>query len=108
MGKIEQHADGLGTVTEAMVRQRARELAQIAGRLPDQVTEEDVEEARSELMGPPIEAIEDRGPQANAQILVEEGLREAEHERALNAAEEGLPEREAEEDANRIESREEP
>ena len=41
MRRIESHAKGLGTVTRAMVEQRARELAVIAGRTEDEVTASD-------------------------------------------------------------------
>ncbi len=50
-GRFSQHARGLGTVTEGMVRQRAKELAQINGRPNGQVLDSDVVQARRELTG---------------------------------------------------------
>jgi hypothetical protein len=48
-GKISSHADGLGTVTQQMVEERAKELALIGGR--SRVTKEDRLQARKELVG---------------------------------------------------------
>src|SRR5438270_5398009 len=50
-GRITQRGHGLGTVTEKMVRERARELAVINGRGQNQVLESDLEQARRELTG---------------------------------------------------------
>src|ERR1051326_2164721 len=50
-GKISNHGRGLGTVTKAMVRKRARELAIINGRSQHQVLDSDIEQARRELTG---------------------------------------------------------
>jgi hypothetical protein len=50
-GRIEQHANGLGTPTEEMVRERAKEVAQTNGRLPDEYTDSDLAQAREELEG---------------------------------------------------------
>ncbi|HZR16298.1 MAG TPA: hypothetical protein VFE51_03140 [Verrucomicrobiae bacterium] len=50
-GRFTQHAHGLGTVTEEMVRKRAAELALINGRPPGQVLDSDLREARRELTG---------------------------------------------------------
>ncbi len=50
-GRFSQHSEGLGTVTEAMVRQRAQELAVINGRSIHQVLDSDLEQARRELTG---------------------------------------------------------
>ena len=50
-GRFTEHAHGLGTVTEAMVRQRARELALIKGRREDQVLNSDLDQAHRELTG---------------------------------------------------------
>jgi hypothetical protein len=50
-GKLSDRGHGLGTVTEGMVRQRARELAAASGRDREQVLDSDVEQARRELTG---------------------------------------------------------
>src|SRR5579859_2049147 len=50
-GRFTERARGLGTVTEAMVRQRAGELAIINGRSAKQVLDSDLEQARRELTG---------------------------------------------------------
>jgi hypothetical protein len=49
-GRFTQHGHGLGTVTEEMVQERARELALIAGR-PGKPLDSDFAEARRELTG---------------------------------------------------------
>jgi len=49
-GRFTQNGRGLGTVTEEMVRARARELALINGR-PEQVLDSDLDQARRELQG---------------------------------------------------------
>jgi len=45
-GRFSEHAHGVGTVTEEMVRRRAAELALINGRPPGQVLDSDLGEAR--------------------------------------------------------------
>jgi hypothetical protein len=50
-GRFTQHGHGLGTVTEEMVRQRAAELALVNGRIPGQIFDSDLIEARRELTG---------------------------------------------------------
>jgi len=50
-GRIETHAEGLGTPTEEMVRKRAREIAVTNGRRPDQYNEDDWKAARQDLEG---------------------------------------------------------
>jgi len=50
-GRYSQHARGLGTVTEEMVRQRAAELALINGRRAGQVLDSGLDEARRALTG---------------------------------------------------------
>ncbi len=125
-GRFTAHGHGLGTVTEEMVRQRARELALVAGRPEGQVLDSDLKEARRELTGqeglnpPPTagESIpeEDRwepvaespGHQAPvvpapdeqtfAEKLVEEGVEDAEHDQMIEAEKK---ERRAEKDERR-------
>src|SRR5436190_10115989 len=50
-GRFTEHGRGLGTVTEEMVRQRAAELALIAGRPKGVILDMDYQEARRELTG---------------------------------------------------------
>src|SRR4051794_34166650 len=69
-GRISQHSRGLGTVTEDMVRERARELALINGRAPDHLSEADLAQARRELVDAPLRpeapegALEDSLPES--------------------------------------------
>ena len=117
-GKVSLHFKGLGTVTEEMVRARARELAIINGRSPEKISTEDLAEAKRELMGenapPPEGAREDSLPeserwdpnytssggkvgtvpahdeQTDAEKLVEEGVNEAEHDQMLEGTRDNL------------------
>jgi hypothetical protein len=50
-GIIMENADGIGTVTPAMVEVRARELALIGGRDSSKPTEADYRQAKRELTG---------------------------------------------------------
>jgi len=50
-GVIMENADGIGTVTPAMVEARARELAAINGRDASKPTEADYHQAKRELTG---------------------------------------------------------
>ena len=52
-GKFVAHASGLGTVTEEMVIKRAKEIAVTKGRLGNNYTQNDMDEARRELVGFP-------------------------------------------------------
>ncbi len=118
-GRFTDRAHGLGTVSEEMVLKRARELAVINGRTPEQVLSGDLEEARRELtrddqVSPPPPAAElvpeeDRweggvagseGVQAPtvpaadeqtfAEKLVEEGVEDAELDQSVQATRESL------------------
>lgn len=111
------HGAGMGVATEEQLENRARELAELDDRAPDEVTEEDRQRARQELRGEDLEetvACEERTtvetPQNPAETAahhgnqapqkkpveeqrfteeeVEEGIREAEHERSVRAHEE--------------------
>ncbi len=112
-GRFTERAHGLGTVTEEMVRQRASELALIAGR-GDRVLDTDLDQARRELTGeerlnPKTTAAErlpedarwedvpestgERAPtvpapdeQTFAEKLVEEGVEDAEQDQMARAA----------------------
>jgi hypothetical protein len=50
-GIIMENADGIGTVTPAMIEARARELARINGRDSSKPTEADYQQAKRELTG---------------------------------------------------------
>jgi hypothetical protein len=112
-GKISDHLNGLGTVTAEMVRERAREIAQINGRDPGTFTQADWAEAKRELTGTDSDAAEDenfeihgvkewnevpstsghkapvRGAsdeQTFAEKLAEQGVEEANHDQMLKGA----------------------
>lgn len=114
-GKFLVGAKPLNTVTEAMLVQRARELAVIEGRTGNDYTPDELEQARRELTGfPNVEATEmenqapdtgewlgeagDRGHQAptrsasdeqtSSENLVKEGVEEATHHTMLAGSEE--------------------
>jgi hypothetical protein len=110
-GKISRRLNGLGTVTYEMVEQRARELALINGRAAEEFNEADLGEARAELTGaealaeqreeepaPAVGSLRDIVPgtaghknapklpsddQRVAELLVQEGVDEAEHHSML-------------------------
>jgi hypothetical protein len=108
-----EHARGLGTVTEEMVTRRARELAETNSRPEGKPTPSDWNQAKEELMGGEHPAMDvgtmdvpsskrwDPVPgttghrvdqnemddeQTFAERLVNEGNREAEHERMVEAS----------------------
>ena len=117
-GKISVHGDGMGAPTPEIIERRAREIALIAERNPDEFTDGDWEQARRELMGAadprPPEEIEhsddlreewevtpntrgERAPRAGlddnetlGEKLVEGGLEEATHDQMLEARREDL------------------
>ncbi len=117
-GRFSEHGHGLGTVTHEMVRRRARELAIINGREPEQILGSDLAQARRELTGesglnPPdspaesipeeerwdpqgdntgekLEALPAADEQTFAEKLVEEGVEDAEQDHMLRATQESL------------------
>jgi hypothetical protein len=116
-GRFSSRGEGLGTVTEEMVRARAAEIAVINGRSQHNVLDSDLEQARRELTGEerlnPSESREEQipeddrfGTEANtgikvetvptpdeqtfAEKLVEEGVADAEHDQELEATREDL------------------
>ncbi len=117
-GRFSAKAQGLGTVTEEMVRQRASELAVINGRAPNQILSTDLDQARRELIGEerltpeptaaeqlpeeerwnPVaestgrraETVPAPDEQTFAEKLVEEGVEDAEQDQMLRATEESL------------------
>ena len=52
-GKISVHGDGVGAPSPEMIERRAREIALIDERDPDDFTDSDWEQAHRELMGIP-------------------------------------------------------
>jgi hypothetical protein len=50
-GKISVHGDGMGAPTPELIERRAREIALIDERNPDEFTDADWEQARRELLG---------------------------------------------------------
>ena len=117
-GKIEVHGNGLGAPSSEEVEKRAREIAMIDERNPDEFTEADWKQARRELMGeenntPPEETPDNadlteewsvvasskghRMPRPGAdeeetvgEHLVSDGLEEAAHDQMLEARREEL------------------
>jgi hypothetical protein len=112
-GKISMHGNGMGAPTPELVEKRAREIALIDERNPDEFTDADWEQARRELMGVatngapeempgsdrlqeewPVIAADtgERAPRAGleddetlGQQLVEGGVEEATHDSMLQA-----------------------
>jgi hypothetical protein len=109
--RLTWHGDESGTLNADMVEERAREIAIIEGRSPDQVTENDRDRARMELrddeliltsddarsdilatrnpaeptveLGHEVESNLSEDEQEMAEKETMEGVREAEHERML-------------------------
>jgi hypothetical protein len=116
-GRFSDHGRGLGTVTEAMVQHRARELAFINGH-PNQVLDSDLKQAHRELTGeervnpeptaaeqltedqrwePVPESVGHKAPtipaadeQTFAEELVEEGVEDAEQDQMVKATRQSL------------------
>jgi len=83
-GKISEHGNGIGAPSPEGVERRAREIAMIDERNPDEFTEADWAQARHELMGeennvPPEEE------ESVGEHLVIEGIEEATHDQMLEA-----------------------
>ena len=68
-GKISVHGNGLGAPSPEEVEKRAREIAMIDERNPDEFTEADWQQAKNELIGiegshaPEVDDAVDDGPQ---------------------------------------------
>ncbi|MBA3273599.1 MAG: hypothetical protein H0T11_06980 [Chthoniobacterales bacterium] len=113
-GKISVHGDGMGAPTPELIEKRAREIALIHERDPDEFTDADWEQAQQELMGVATSAAPEETPE-NAMLdeewpvvasdtgerapragldddemlgaqLVAGGVEEAEHDRMVEAA----------------------
>jgi hypothetical protein len=115
-GKNSVHGDGFGAPSPDSVEKRAREIALIAERDPDEFTDADWEQARRELLGTQVsnapeetadnaEVVEEwnvvassaghRAPRIEdeenvGEQLVEEGVQEAEHDQMVEARKEEL------------------
>lgn len=117
-GKISVHGDGLGAPTPELIEKRAREIALIAERNPDDFTDSDWQQAKAELMGATSQAAPEeikgsdelteewevtpntsgeRAPRAGVdddemlgEKLVSGGLEEAAHDQMLQARKEDL------------------
>ena len=118
-GKISLHGNGMGVPSPDLVEARAREIAMIDEREPDEFTDEDWNQARRELLGeietPPPEEDEktitleedwevtpdDRGhrvprpgvdenEETVGERLVTDGVEEATHDQMLEARKEEL------------------
>jgi hypothetical protein len=118
-GKISLHGNGMGVPSPEDIEKRAREIAMIDERNPDEFTDADWNQARKELMGvennnPPEETPDNaevteewnvvpgskghRAPRAGEDDealgahLVSDGLEEAAHDQMLEARKEELEE----------------
>jgi hypothetical protein len=115
-GKISIHGNGVGAPSPDAVEKRAREIALIAERAPDEFTDADWDQARRELLGTQApsapeetennaEVVEEwnvvassagqRAPRVEdeenvGEQLVEEGVQEAEHDQMVEARKEEL------------------
>ncbi|HSH39324.1 MAG TPA: hypothetical protein VK993_11105 [Chthoniobacterales bacterium] len=69
-GKISVHGDGMGAPTPELVEKRAREIALIDERNPDEFTDADWEQARAELLGVSTGAAPEETPE-NAEMTEE-------------------------------------
>jgi hypothetical protein len=115
-GKISVHGNGLGAPSPDEVEKRAREIALIAEREPDEFTDADWDQARRELLGTQVlsapeeteenaEVVEEwnvvassaghRAPRVEddenvGEQLVEDGIEEAAHDQMVEARKEEL------------------
>jgi len=117
-GRLSDRGEGIGTVTEKMVRQRAREIAVINGRSANQVLGSDLEQAQRELegderpgaeptnadslpegerwgvapqsVGHEAQTLSPPDEQTFAEKLVDEGVADAEHDQEIEATRESL------------------
>lgn len=114
-GKISVHGNGFGAASPDEIEKRAREIALIAEREPDEFTDADWDQARGELLGTqPSNAPEETDDNAEVveewnvvassahraprmedeenvgEHLVEDGVREAVHDQMVVARQEEL------------------
>jgi hypothetical protein len=69
-GKIEVHGDGMGVASPDAVEKRAREIAMIAERDPNEFTDADWAQARRELLGTQATTAPEE-TEANAEVVEE-------------------------------------
>jgi hypothetical protein len=69
-GKISVHGDGMGVPSPDTVERRAREIAMIAERDPDEFTDADWDQARRELLGSEAHTAPEETEQ-NAEVVEE-------------------------------------
>jgi hypothetical protein len=115
-GKISVHGNGFGAPSPDNVEKRAREIALIAERDPDEFTDADWDQAKRELLGTPVsnapeetdenaDVVEEwnvvassaghRAPRIEddenvGEQLVEDGVQEAVHDQMVEAHKEAL------------------
>jgi hypothetical protein len=70
-GKISLHGDGLGAPSPDEVEKRAREIALIAERDPDEFTDADWDQARRELLGTAATMTAPEETEENAEVVEE-------------------------------------
>ena len=88
-GKISLHGNGMGVPAPEDIERRARELAMIDERDPDQFTDADWSQAREELLGD-LETLPPEEDETIGEQCVVDGLEEAAHDRMLEARREEL------------------
>jgi len=117
-GRLSDRGEGIGTITQKMVQQRAREIAVINGRSANQLLDSDIEQALRELegdehlaseptatdglaegerwgiapqsVGHEAETLSPPDEQTFAEKLVDEGVADAEHDQEIEATRESL------------------
>lgn len=100
-GKISVHGDGMGAPTPELVEKRAREIALIDERDPENFSDADWDQAQKELMGVEDGLGGDTGERAPrdgvseddetiGERLVSDGLEEAAHDQMVSARHEEL------------------
>ena len=69
-GRITVHGDGVGVPSPDLVEKRAREIALIAERNPDEFTDADWHQAREELLGAQVNTAPEE-TEENAEVVEE-------------------------------------
>jgi hypothetical protein len=123
-GKIDLHGNGLGVPSPELVKKRAREIAMIDERNPDEFTEADWNQAKKELLGSEPEAAPEVTEEVGGELserddiagasgrrapkngfdeeetlgeeLVSDGINEAAHDQMLEARREEIEEQQEE------------
>ena len=87
-GKINLHGDGLGVPSPETVEKRAREIALIDERNPDEFTETDWQQAKNELTGVEAAHAPEVGDAVNDELSERGAIPGASGHRAANSFEE--------------------